>query len=148
MSSRGAQSTELVSLYIGYWTLNNYYYYYYYYYYCYLHSPKNKRGNKCDSNNYRQISISSLLGKIFDTIILDKQKMSLETDVLLFGFKNNSSTVIRTSMLKETIDYYNENKTDFYFYYWMPRRPLTELNIINYSIDCVTGICVQLYYDY
>ena len=27
-----AQSTELVSLYIGYWTLNNYYYYYYYYY--------------------------------------------------------------------------------------------------------------------
>ena len=31
----GAQSTELVSLYIGYWTLNNYYYYYYYtYIYC------------------------------------------------------------------------------------------------------------------
>ena len=28
-ASRGAQSTELVSLYIGYWTLNNYYYYYY-----------------------------------------------------------------------------------------------------------------------
>ena len=27
VSSRGAQSTELVSLYIGYWTLNNYYYY-------------------------------------------------------------------------------------------------------------------------
>ena len=48
--------------------------------------PKNKRGNKCDSNNYRQIAISSLLGKIFDTIILDKQKMSLETDVLQFGF--------------------------------------------------------------
>ena len=28
VSSRGAQSTELVSLNIGYWTLNNYYYYY------------------------------------------------------------------------------------------------------------------------
>ena len=27
--TNGAQSTELVSLYIGYWTLNNYYYYYY-----------------------------------------------------------------------------------------------------------------------
>ena len=26
--------------------------------------------------------------------------------------------------------------------------PLTELNIINYSIDCVTRICMQLYYDY
>ena len=67
--------------------------------------PKNKRGNKCDSNNYR---------KIFDIIIFDKQQMSLETDVLQLGFKKNSSTVICTSMLKETIDYYNENKTDCY----------------------------------
>ena len=96
--------------------------------------PKNKRGNRCDSNNYRQIAISSFLGKIFDTIILDKQQMSLETDVLQFGFKKNSSTVICTSILKETIDYYIENIC----YYWMPRRPLTELNIINYSIDCAT----------
>ena len=79
-----------------------------------MHIPKNKRGNKRDSNNYRQIAISSLLGKIFDTIILDKQKMSLETDVLQFGFKKYSSTGICTSMLKETIDYYNENKTDCY----------------------------------
>ena len=38
--------------------------------------------------------------------------MSLETDVLQFVFKKNSTTVICTSMLKETIDYYNENKTD------------------------------------
>ena len=40
--------------------------------------------------------------------------MSLETDVLQFGFKKNSSTVICTSILKETIDYYNENQTDCY----------------------------------
>ena len=52
-----------------------------------VHIPQNKRGNKCISNNYRQIAISSLLGKIFDIIILDKQQMSLETDVLQFGFK-------------------------------------------------------------
>ena len=30
----------------------------------------------------------------------------------------------------------------------MPRRHLTNFNIINCSIDCVTGTCVQLYYDY
>ena len=40
--------------------------------------------------------------------------MSLETDVLQFDFKKNSSTVICISMLKETIDYYNENQTDCY----------------------------------
>ena len=36
---------------------------------------KNKRGNKCDSNNYRAIAISSLLGKLFDIIILKEQLM-------------------------------------------------------------------------
>ena len=30
---------------------------------CLNREPKNKRGNKCDSNNYRQIAISSLLCK-------------------------------------------------------------------------------------
>ena len=45
-------------------------------------------------------------------MILDKQKMSLETYVLQFGFKKNSSTVICTSMLIENIYYYNENTTD------------------------------------
>ena len=75
---------------------------------------KNKRGNKCDSNNYRQIAISSLPGKIFHTIILDKQQISLETGVLQFCYKNNSATLICTSMLKATIYYYNENKTDCY----------------------------------
>ena len=37
--------------------------------------PKNKRGNNniCNSNHYRQIAISSILGKIFDIIVLDAQ---------------------------------------------------------------------------
>ena len=70
--------------------------------------------------------------------------MSLETDVLQFGFKKNSSTVICNSMLKETIDYYNENKTQCYLLLLDASKAFDN----NYSIDCVTGICVQLYYDY
>ena len=35
--------------------------------------PKNKRGIKSDSSNYRAIAISSLLGKIFDLIVLTEQ---------------------------------------------------------------------------
>ena len=71
--------------------------------------PKNKRGN-----NYRQIAINSILGKIFDIIVLDAQYDSLSTDVLQFGFKKNSSTVICASILLDTIEYYNENNTDCY----------------------------------
>ena len=47
--------------------------------------PKNKRGNKCDSENYRQIAISSLMGKLFDSIVLEEQQDSLFTDLLQFG---------------------------------------------------------------
>ena len=76
--------------------------------------PKNKRGNKTDSNNYRAIAISSLLGKLFDLIVLSEQGSSLETDNLQFGFKKHSSTVTCTALLMETIEYYHENGSDCY----------------------------------
>ena len=75
---------------------------------------KNKRGNKCDSNNYRAIAISSLLGKLFDIIILKEQCTSLSTDVLQLGFKPHSSTTICTSLLRVTIEYYNKHGSDCY----------------------------------
>ena len=49
--------------------------------------PKNKRGNKTDSNNYRAIAISNLLGKLIDLIVLSEQGSCLETDNLQFGLK-------------------------------------------------------------
>ena len=76
--------------------------------------PKNKRVNRCNSDNYRQITISSILGKLFDIIVLEEQEDSLFTDMLQFGFKKQSSTVLCTSMLLEAIDYYNDNDTDCY----------------------------------
>ena len=63
--------------------------------------PKNKRGNKTDSNNYRAIAISSLLGKLFDLIVLSEQGTSLETDNLQFGSKKHFSTVTCTALLME-----------------------------------------------
>ena len=74
--------------------------------------PKDKRASKSDSNNYRAIAISSILGKIFDSIVMKEQYASLITDDLQFGFKENSSTIICTQFLIETIEYYNSNNTD------------------------------------
>ena len=76
--------------------------------------PKNKRGNKSDSSNYRAIAISSLLGKLFDLVVLTEQCKSLQTDKLQFGFKQHSSTVICTALLKDTIEYYTENGSECY----------------------------------
>ena len=74
--------------------------------------PKDKRASKSNSNNYRSIAISSILGKIFDSIVMKEQYASLITDDLQFGFKENSSTIICTQLLIETIEYYNSNNTD------------------------------------
>ena len=76
--------------------------------------PKSKRGGKSDSSNYRAIAISSILGKNFDPIVIKEQHSSLVTDDLQFGFKENSSTIICTQLLTETIEYYNSNYTDCY----------------------------------
>ena len=58
---------------------------------------------------YRAIAISSILGKLFDSIIIKVQHSSLITDDLQFGFKENSSTIICTQLLIETIEYYYYN---------------------------------------
>ena len=42
--------------------------------------PKVKRGNKSDSSNYRVIAISSILGKLLDSIIIQDQHVCLKTD--------------------------------------------------------------------
>ena len=70
------------------------------------------RSNK--KKEFHAIAISSLPGKLFDTILLKPQHASLFTDLLQFGFKPNSSTVICTSLLRDTIEYYNENSSDCY----------------------------------
>ena len=76
--------------------------------------PKSKRGQKCSSDNYRAIALNSLIGKIFDTIILKEQCKSLMTDSLQFRFKEMSSTITCTSLLIETIDYYSCNNSNCY----------------------------------
>ena len=84
------------------------------YYLHWIPPIKNKRGNKCDLNNYRAIAISSLLGKLFNIIKLKEQYTTLSTDMLQFGFKPNSSTTICTSLLRDTIEYHNEHGSDCY----------------------------------
>ena len=43
---------------------------------------------------------------------MKEQHVSLITDDLQFGFRENASTIICTQLLIETIKYYNSNNTD------------------------------------
>ena len=69
--------------------------------------PKGKWKSKRDSENYRAITLSSLLGKLLDLIIIFKEGEKLETDNPQFGYKKGLSTTMCTSILRETVSYYN-----------------------------------------
>ncbi len=49
--------------------------------------PQNKRQSLCNSDNYRAITLSSIIGKIVDWIILIKEEQSLSSSSLQFALK-------------------------------------------------------------
>ena len=50
-----------------------------------------------------------MLSKILDYVIIDQQANSLATSDYQFGFKSHSSTMLCSTMLIETIQYYDKN---------------------------------------
>ena len=68
--------------------------------------PKNLKKPLHDSNNYRSIAISSLIGKLFDNVILIRHHDKLSSSELQFGFKPGFSTTQCTFVLKEIISSY------------------------------------------
>ena len=76
--------------------------------------PKNPRLDLRNSEDYRAIALSSVFGKFFDKIVIEKQVEQLGTSELQFGYKTKSSTVVCSTVLMETIEYYISRKTTVY----------------------------------
>jgi len=73
--------------------------------------PKGRNLNLTDSANYRGITLSSIFGKVFDLIVLNRYSDSLVTSDLQFGFKAKRSTNMCTLILKECLAYYTSNNS-------------------------------------
>ena len=71
-------------------------------------SQKAKPALTC-SDKYRSIAISNVIGKILDHVIIDRQSECLKTCDYQFGFKPKASTVLCSTMVNETIQYYTKN---------------------------------------
>ena len=71
--------------------------------------PKSAKGALTCSDKYRSIAISSVIVKILDHIIIDRQSEFLKTSDYQCGFKPKSSTILCSTMVNETIQYYTEN---------------------------------------
>jgi hypothetical protein len=73
--------------------------------------PKGNNTNVTDSENYRGIALSSVLGRIFDLIVLNRYSDSLVSCDLQFGFKKNRSTAMCTMIVKEAISLYTSSNS-------------------------------------
>ena len=76
--------------------------------------PKNNRKSLNDSSNYRGIALSSIIGKVFDWIILKHNRDKLKTSDLQFGFKPGHSTTQCTFLLEEVAQHYVNNDNNIY----------------------------------
>ena len=75
---------------------------------------KSYKKSLSSSDNYRGISLTPILTKILEILLLQKSEIFTETSPSQFGFKKNSSTLHAEFIITETIRYYNQNNTPIY----------------------------------
>ena len=75
---------------------------------------KDKRQLACTSVNFRAVTLSSIVAKLFDGIILSKEHYVLATPHFQFGFKQNMPTTHCRYVMMETISHYNVNGSTVY----------------------------------
>lgn len=81
---------------------------------CLVPIPKDNRKSLNQSSNYRSIAISSIILKVMEKYILEKNSELLSTSDLQFGFKENHSTAQCTFVLQEIVYYHISRNTKVY----------------------------------
>jgi hypothetical protein len=76
--------------------------------------PKNLKKSPTDSNKYRSIALKSIIRKILDVIVMDKNASVMQSQYMQFGFKSAYSTTQCTFVMQEIIDYYSRNGSSVY----------------------------------
>jgi len=67
---------------------------------------KNVDGNKTSTDNYRGITLSPVISKIFELVMLQLFSSHLESDSLQYGFKRDSSCSHAIFTLRTVLDHY------------------------------------------
>ena len=78
-----------------------------------------KKGNTADPGNYRGITISSCLGKLFNSVLNTRLYSFLEKNELIpreqIGFKKGHRTADHIFIIRHLIDYYKQRRKPLYF---------------------------------
>ena len=108
---------------------------------------KDKLGDKCSSDNYRAIGISSLILKIVDWVILILYGSQLKPSELQFGFQRKNSTTMCSWVAIETINYFNNRDTPVFACFLDISKAFDLVSfekLFNKLIDRISPIFIRL----
>jgi hypothetical protein len=75
---------------------------------------KDKHGDLNCVDNYRPVTISPVLSKIFELVLLEKFSFNLYTDRLQFGFKKNVGCNTAIFAVRQVLAYFNDRGSNVY----------------------------------
>lgn len=75
---------------------------------------KSRNSDLSSVDNYRPITLSPVISKIFESLLLEKYSFCMPTDDLQFGFKKELGCNNAIFALKQVIDYFNERGSNVY----------------------------------
>ncbi|XP_050557479.1 uncharacterized protein LOC126911962 [Spodoptera frugiperda] len=75
---------------------------------------KNKTGDLSDKNNYRPISLATIVAKVLDSVLDSELDKHLNIHDAQFGFRAGLSTESAILSLKHTVQYYTKRNTPVY----------------------------------
>ena len=75
---------------------------------------KDKRGQIGSSDNYRPITLSPIISKLFESLLLEKYSHLLVSDDLQFGFKNSIGCSNAVFALRQCVEYFNNRGSNVY----------------------------------
>ena len=70
-----------------------------------------------DSDNYRPITLTSVISKVFELVILERCRSIMATSPHQFGFKTKHGTELSIFALKQVVEYYITNSSNAYMCY-------------------------------
>ena len=104
--------------------------------------PKSTKKSLNDSSNYKGIALGSIIGKVFDMLILNTNREVLKSSVTQFGFKEKHSTSQCTFVLNEVVHYYNKNNSDVYVMMLDASKAFDRIEYINlFTLLLKKGLC-------
>ena len=75
---------------------------------------KDRSGDLCSADNYRPVTLSSVISKVFEYCVLRKYDDMLNSDNLQFGFKQHSSCAHALFVLSQVVDYFISHGSSVY----------------------------------